>query len=313
MTRKLLNYIKIVFVISVVIFLARFLIKNIEELRALDFRFNYYQLSIAFIFFIIYKFTQGLLWHYITKKNRANIALDKAIISYFYSQLGKFIPGKVFLLGGRLYFYHKEGISNKKTTFCFFIENICTLLGAAFLFLGSLFFIDVPLFREYRSQAIFLVFLLVIIIHPRLLQAIINVPLKMLKRETVTLDIKYRDILGFVFLFTINWFIVGMGFYILVNSIYPVGAENIFYISGSFGLAVIIGLLSLFAPSGIGVREGIMIFALKNIMPQTAAVVVSVVARLWMTAGELLLVGVVYLYARQMKIVFNDSKVNELD
>ncbi len=96
-------------------------------------------------------------------------------------------------------------------------------------------------------------------------------------------------------LFIINWFIVGLGFYMLTNSIYHLPVSEMLYTGGIYGLAAIIGILSIFAPSGIGVREGILILGLSLVMPQEYAVIISVVSRLWSTIAELLLVMMAFI------------------
>ena len=307
--KKYLKYVKIVFMLIVFYFLARYIKGNIEDLRQLKLSFNMGMLLLSVFIFIIYKVNLCLLWHYITVKNKCSISLEKSFVSWFYSLLGKYIPGKIFFLGARLYYYHQEGISKKKITFCFLLENICTLLGAAFLFLFSLMFIDNPTLQQYKLALFILLILFFIVVHPTVISKLSNIPLRIFKKEPLTLNIKYRDILQLILLFIVNWIIVGIGFYVLVYSFYPIDLQYLFYVSGAFGLSVIIGILSLFAPAGIGVREGVMIFALSLIMPESAAVVVSVISRLWMTFTELALIGIVYVYAKIKKIKFEYSKV----
>ena len=104
------------------------------------------------------------------------------------------------------------------------------------------------------------------------------------------LPFKYTDMLKIVTLFIGNWLIVGTGFYLLVSSIYPLAFNQLLYVGGVYGLSAIIGIISIFAPSGIGVREGVMILGLGLIMPNEYAVIIGVVSRLWATVAELILV-----------------------
>ncbi|MHB1477889.1 MAG: UPF0104 family protein, partial [Coriobacteriia bacterium] len=61
---------------------------------------------------------------------------------------------------------------------------------------------------------------------------------------------------------------------------------------GAFAAASIGGLLVLFAPGGIGVREAILAGLLAPSYPLAVAVAAGVAARLWSTAVELLASGV---------------------
>ena len=110
---------------------------------------------------------------------------------------------------------------------------------------------------------------------------------------------KYSQMLKVVLLFIGNWLIVGFGFFILTKSIYPAAEwSQMLYCAGIWGVSAIMGILAIFAPSGLGVREGIIVAGLMLIMPQSDAMVISVVSRLWQTIPELLLVAMAFVYSR---------------
>ena len=104
-----------------------------------------------------------------------------------------------------------------------------------------------------------------------------------------------------VLLFICNWLVVGVGFYMLVCSIYPVPASQFLYVAGIDGLSCIIGILAVFTPSGLGVREGIILLGLGLIMPKEYAVIISLVTRLWQTVAEFMLIGIAIVINRGMK------------
>ena len=300
--KKAIQLIKIFVLLLVFVFIGRYLYKNINELKKLEIKINFSVFIISMITFWIYKLANAFLWHYITLLAKCSIPVEKAVIAWMYSLLWKFIPGKVFYLGGRLYFYHNEGISKTKISFCFIFENICTLVAAAFLFIVSLIFVNVDFLNKYKYISVFLLVLFFIIINPYFFKTGINLLLKIFRKEPLQLVISYMDILKVVSLFILNWIILGFGFYLLVNSIYPVHTGEFFFITGTYALACIIGILSLFAPSGIGVRESIIVIALKIIIPESVTIVISIVSRIWATAGELFLVLLTFIYAKFRRI-----------
>jgi uncharacterized membrane protein YbhN (UPF0104 family) len=67
-------------------------------------------------------------------------------------------------------------------------------------------------------------------------------------------------------------------------------------LTGALALASTLGVLAVFAPGGLGVREGVLVYLLSHIMPEGVSVVLSILTRLWMTVIELGLVGMIYLY-----------------
>ncbi len=285
---------RICFVVLAVIFLCRYFYKNIDTYKNLDVHVDMGVFLCAFVFHLIYKTMQALLWHYITVLNNCEIKVQNAVLTYFYSILGKYIPGKVFMLLARIPAYEEEGASVAKVTVCFFVENVCTLLGAAFLFIVSLLFIPDNVFADYRWIVVVVILGFIICINPKVINLFLGL-LEKITKKSLKIPMSYGQMIKVVALFVLNWIVLGIGFYMLICSIHPIDPSNLLYVSGVFGLSVIIGILALFAPSGIGVREGIMILGLSAIMSQEYAVLISVVSRLWMTVSELVAVGLAWL------------------
>ena len=265
---------------------------------------NWWVFAGAVALHFVYKIMQASLWHYITYLNECNIKWFDAVIAYLYSILGKYIPGKVFMLLARIPAYEKENKSIAKVSVSFLIENVCTLLGAAFLFLFSLFFVPDEIikgFEVYKWGAVILVIVFFICINPSVVNFFLGLIQKITKKENMLIPMTYLQMLKIVVLFILNWIVLGLGFFMLAYSIYEVSFSEMLYISGVFGLSVIIGILAVFAPSGIGVREGILVLGLSLIMPQEYAVMISVVSRLWMTVSELSAIGIGFIADRTVK------------
>ena len=181
--KKIMSIVKAVFVVLVVVFMVRYFYKNIDDIRELDFSVNWGIFAVSMLFYFLYKVSLASLWHYITWLNNAAIDYPQAVTSYLYSILGKYIPGKVFMLAARIPGYERKGVPMRKVTVCFFIENMCTLLGAAFLFLISLFFFPNDLLSDYMWLTIGLVILFFICIHPKILNFFLGIVGKLMKKD----------------------------------------------------------------------------------------------------------------------------------
>ena len=294
---KLLKALKIIFGVLVVVFLAWYFRKNWDEFSEKIMSVNIGIFIVSMLFYFVYKITLASLWHYITKINGCSIRYEKAVTSYLYSILGKYIPGKVFMLAARLTYYKEEEAQLSKVTVCFFIENVCTLLGAAMLFIVSLFFFPNELLENYKWLTLLLIAAFFVCIHPKIINFVLRLIGKIFKKN-LEIPMKYSQMLKVVLLFIGNWLIVGFGFFILTKSIYPAAEwSQMLYCAGIWGVSAIMGILAIFAPSGLGVREGIIVAGLMLIMPQSDAMVISVVSRLWQTIPELLLVAMAFVYS----------------
>ncbi len=293
--KSILKICKIGYIFLVTYFLIRYFSNNITEIKAINFKIRWVPFMLSMIFYFLYKILLASLWHYITILSNVSIKYSVAITSYLYSILGKYIPGKVFMLAARFPAYSKEGIPLRKITICFLLENVCTLLGAAFLFVVSLFFFPNEILNDYKWLTLLLIIIFFICIHPKILNLLLRFVEKVIKKDGIQIPFSYNQMLKAVLLFVINWLVVAVGFYTLIYSIYPIPFSEMLYVGGVFGLSAIIGILAIFAPSGIGVREGIMIMGLSLIMPNEYAVIISIISRLWVTIAELILILIAFI------------------
>lgn len=284
-----------VFLILVAIFLVRYFYRNMDDILALDLKLRPLPFVVSILFFCIYKLAEASLWHYITCINNASIGYLKAVKTYMYSILGKYIPGKVFMLLARIPPYKEEGVSADKVTVCFLLENGCTILGAALLFVVSILFFPNEVLGGYKWMTFILIGVFFVCIHPKILNFFLALLEKVSRKKIMRIPMSYPQILKVVLLFMLNWMAYGFGFYMLICSICPVPLSRCLYVSGLYGLSCIAGILAVFSPSGIGVREGILAVGLGLIMDTNYAMIISIVARLWAVLLELVLTGTIFL------------------
>ena len=169
-------------------------------------------------------------------------------------------------------------------------ENILTLIAAMTVFLIAVASSQVEAFNQYRIIAFILLAVMLIAMHPFFQNIFFRLLNRFLRKPIEKYEISYFNLLKLLFGFVLNWMIAGWGFYFLAKSIAPeINASQFLYLTGLFGLSVFIGMVSLFAPSGIGVREGILVLGLTPILSAQSAVVISLVARIWSMIPEVLL------------------------
>jgi hypothetical protein len=111
-------------------------------------------------------------------------------------------------------------------------------------------------------------------------------------------DLSTGDFLLFLSVYLGGWLVLGLGNYVLIWRIGDIGWTYFLYVTGAHAVAGIAGVLSLFAPSGIGVRDGLMYFFLSRIMPAYQATLASLGLRIWLTGCELIVIGVGWLCLR---------------
>jgi len=291
---KIINYL---FVLLILFFLSKYLYNNWSQVRGFPILFNYYYLIISFLLLFISFVGMSFTWYRIL-----NI-IDKNFFSpfiafkiYIYSFLGRYVPGKIWTVVGKVYLGSKEGANKKSLAVSSFLDSVLSLMATSTL--GIIFLlvsIDFKFLNIILLPAL-IVIIGLIFIHPKIFYTIFNFLLKRTKRSKIvkTEFLSYYEIIKSLLLYILCSLSRGAAFLFFIISLYPnVSAQNFTLVIGAFLLANAIGVAALFAPSGLGVREGILALILGIIFPVTIAIFISFLARLWMTASELLLFSIV--------------------
>ncbi len=301
MKREPIHYFKIVqwtVVVAIFVFLGRMVWDNWNQVKDASFTFDVFPLFISTLIFAFSYFIQTLAWYLITLKLGIALSTSDTLKSWFYSQLGKYVPGKVWLFLSRFYSYESKGKSKKALSIALYFE-MGTMIGAACLISLAVLIFHKEKWPLYSWSQLGWLFPLLILgfaaLHPRVLQKILNWVLIRLKREPLSLSFSYHDILWILFVCIISWMVGGVGFYFFVDSVFPVAPHDILFLTGALAISSTLGLIAVFAPGGLGVREGVLVYLLSFLMATPVAVIISVLTRLWMTLIEIGLIGVVYL------------------
>jgi uncharacterized membrane protein YbhN (UPF0104 family) len=84
------------------------------------------------------------------------------------------------------------------------------------------------------------------------------------------------------------WFLFGTHLALLAGGVTGPGLDGWIRSIGAFALAMTAGLVAIFAPSGIGVREAVMVAGLSAYMPVGVALGLALVSRLIFTVADIL-------------------------
>ena len=278
--------------------------ENWAQVKEASFTLSPLPFILSTIIFALSYFIQIWAWYLITVKLGIAISFSETLENWFYSQLGKYLPGKVWLLLGRFYLYESKGKPKKEISMALYFEMGTMILAGSLIFLVALLFFKEArpfYFVKHLWWVIFLFIFVFISLHPRLLQRIFNWVLIRFQKEPIHLSISYSDILWILSICILSWAVGGVGFYLFIESIFPVSSKYILFLTGALAISSTMGMIALFAPSGLGVREGALVYLLSSMMPGAVAVVISIVTRVWMTLIDIGLIGMIYLLSQFRK------------
>lgn len=243
------------------------------------------KLSVSLFFLFLGLLTQGLSWQKILKKSQYPIKYIHSVSSIGLSIFGKYIPGKVWTIVGRAkYIEEKYGYDLKKLTIISLNEQFLALWVG--LLVGSIGLFFYNGFQIWRWIIIISWTCLTIVLFTRyfhdLFKKIISI---VLKKNIEIPKLSFYSTLQLIPWVCLIWLFWSTGFYFLIKSISYIQISLI--IGLSFPLATSLGIMAIFFPGGIGVREGILIGTLNlaglSIVESTS---IAVASRLWFLIGE---------------------------
>jgi uncharacterized membrane protein YbhN (UPF0104 family) len=284
---------------AIFVFLGKMVRDNWSQVKDTPFTLQPFPFILSSLIFAFSYFIQVWAWYLITLKLNIAVSYPETIKSWFYSQFGKYLPGKIWLFLGRIYSYESRRKPKKLISVALYFEMVTIVIAGGMIFLAALVLVQETRYFYSGKQLWWLVPLFVLAfasVHPQVLQKIMNWALTLIRKEPISLSIAYSDVLWILIICIVAWLVGGLGFYLFVDSIYPVAFQSILFLTGALAISSTLGLIAIFAPSGLGVREGALVYLLSFMMVTPVAVVISILTRIWMSLIEIGLIGVVYLF-----------------
>jgi hypothetical protein len=126
----------------------------------------------------------------------------------------------------------------------------------------------------------------IVVAYPGVFRGLMAAALRLVRLEPLTAKLSYAHSLCILAIFLLGWAAQGLGFFFLACSLYPVRVSQFPVLCGAYVTAWIVGFVAVFAPGGVGVREGSLAVLLQAVMPFTVAIALSFLGRLWIMLFE---------------------------
>lgn len=303
----LTRVITVVFYTSLVVFLF-FYVKSLDLSTLSDLQFNLQFVIVASVLGLAMRYSQTLNWLVILHGLGAKeLGHNWAALVYVYAKswLGRYIPGTAPWILGKIYFASRLGVPKGMLAVSSFLEALLQItvilaLSSVLLMLDERFLVINETLRLLMGMALAVCFIVLLppVFNRLLSLAFMIVKKKKLSSENyVTAPLLTRGVL----LYMAGGLLYGVSIFFMAKTVYPqLEYDNLLFIAGASNLAGVMGMLAIFLPSGIGVREGIQLIVLSLIMPPEIALAITVLTRLWDVALDLVFFGLSWLL-RQFK------------
>lgn len=293
--KKLFNW---TLLIAVFIAISYYIVNNIQQLKSSSIQLDWKNLAAAVILTILGHLLSYSIWTRIAMSFDMHTSFRHAGKAWFVSRLARYIPGKVAILLIRFNAYAEH--SKTKISAATMMEAYTSICAVCVLLL----FITLSVSTSNTSPrytAAFLLALVLAISHPRLTQLIIQLTQKFLPIPTLHSLPKQKQILGFVTAQLLTMLLHGGALFMTFNAVGQVDPNHYLLITAVFFVAGLIGMLAVFSPSGIGVREAVLFAALANYVDPLTLVVGAILIRLLGIISEISLTGLFVAFDRFAK------------
>ncbi|TDD90222.1 flippase-like domain-containing protein [Actinomadura rubrisoli] len=213
------------------------------------------------------------------------------------SQLGKYVPGKVWALVTQIEMAREHKVPAERsfgsTLLAVATSTACGLAVAA---------VTLPLTSAAARDRYWWLFplapVMLAALHPRIVTWCLDTLLKLVRRPTLEHPVSLGVTLVAIAWTVLGWVLFGVHTWLLCMAVGGDGAGLPFLATGAYALAFVAGFLVFIAPGGIGAREAALTVVLTPVLPAGAPVVVAIASRVLLTAADLLSAGAALLLGR---------------
>jgi len=230
-------------------------------------------------------------WQWILAGLGIGVGYPLALQAEMASMLAKYVPGTVWTPLARIVWLRRAGVRQTGVVLgSIALEAGLSALSGVLVFALSLILVGGQGPEVTVPLAAFAL-VVGVLIHPRVFGPLARRIFRRFGGDAMPV-LSYRLMLALLAFYSFTWLVGGVAVYFLVRSLGgDPGLESIPFLGGTAAVGAIVAVLSVFAPSGLGVREGSMYGLMLAVTSAPIALGVTVLNRLAITIVEALLLA----------------------
>jgi glycosyltransferase 2 family protein len=263
--------------------------KNWQDILAMNLRLNFPLLCGSVFFMVLAYLGNTLTWRFLINTFHTElppISVKESVAIVNTTQLAKYIPGKVWSYAVQIYWLSKRGYPKSNVFFINLVATLSTLLAASAV---GIIMLSLTLDKVTKTGALIIIGIVVlayavfILFHTPILNILIKLAAKLLKKEIAYVKISLTSIFMTQVYYVISNLLFCFGGYLLC---YAIGITDDFHVIvcvvGSLLVGDVVGFIVLVTPGGLGVREWMMYSIISGMAVATkeVAIVVPIATRL---------------------------------
>ncbi len=287
MINRAFRILKFLVPLVIAFFIGRVIHRNWQQVRAADWTFDGGYLFISVLLTAGWFALRPYVWAAILGRFGHPISYGAAFRIFRQAELSRFVPGTVWQYVSRVYLAGQWGVPAAATMAATIVETVLLVLASI---LPALLNIREALPRLAGIQQVLLFVFPVValaVVHPRVLNLWAGFLARRMKQPYSKLEIGWGAVTGVCLTYSLMWLVVGLGVGFFVRGVISIPLTEVPIVGSYYAAAWFIGIISVIAPAGMGIREGAFGLLLSQAMPLGTALTIAVGVRLWMTLLEL--------------------------
>ncbi|MBD3218890.1 MAG: hypothetical protein GF310_11485 [candidate division Zixibacteria bacterium] len=293
--RVIIRLIKYILITLILYFIYKQISSQWEQVQAYEWKINWLTFAASIVILWIGLFIKSASLKLILSSFNVELPILRAFRIMYLSNLGRYVPGKVVQFIGIMYLAKQDGIKEDVAITSFFLYQIFDTCAGIFVVFISFFLLGLSYdnISQYLPVIIILgvliVFTMIILMRPEYLAKVMNFVRVRFKRPLVEFKLQKSIGLKLLFIYFAVWIIFGVSFYLFIQAVTEAPSDYFIESCFIYTASYLIGYWALFAPGGIGVREGVMGALLYELggFVESVAYVVGLASRLWFMIGEI--------------------------
>ena len=288
MIKRITAAAKVLVPLVVAFFIGRVIYGNWQQVREAEWAFAPVYIFLSVVVTAFWFVVRPWVWKLILAQFGYSLPYGAAYGIFRRAELSRFVPGSIWHYVSRVYLAGQWGVPATACLAATLTETVILLLAAIVPALWSLHQALPFLAAPQRVLLLVVPFVALGLMHPKVLNFGGRFLARRLKQPYVELRVGWARLAGIWLLYVMIWVTHGLSAGLFVRGILEVPVSLIPMLGSSYILAWLIGMVSLIAPAGMGVRDGAFGLLLRGVMPLGAALTVAVAVRLWSVSIELL-------------------------
>lgn len=280
--RQVLRWARVVLGLAIAVGLVLALVDQWPQVRPQLDQFDAGHLVLAFLAVLVALLASMLSWRAVLTELGSRLPLRDAARIYFVGQIGKYLPGSVWPALVQMELGRSAGVPRSRMGVSFVLALALSLLTGALIGLPTVLSTG----RYLVPALLVIVLVLPVLLVPRLLSAVLDRGLRILKRPPLERPLTRLGVLKVVGLAAIGWVSYGVQAWLIALDLGAPAARALPVAVGAYAIALVLGLVVVIAPAGVGIREVMLVVGLSSVLPTGAATALAVVSRALVTVGD---------------------------